>query len=146
VRTKIETPNCADRAVSKKIQTRFNSAPFALALWGGGGAGRPSQPEGEPRLSTRSHNASLDAAGRRVDWIHVSDTGQRSMKPSRRRHGSAKGARTYMGAIHKHGTLRLRGFAGARRKLLPELGRAAYGGFGRTRQRDARISPEQSAA
>jgi len=76
-------------------------------------------------------NASLDAAGRRVDWIHVPTldrVDEAFYAPLTRL--DAKGARTYLGAIHNMATLAAR--VAVARKFLPEFGLAAYCGFGRT--------------
>jgi hypothetical protein len=75
-------------------------------------------------------NATIDASGRRVDWIHIPilpDANERfvaalkNLKP--------QGARVYLGVIHN-----MDGFPermALARKYLPEFGIAGYCGFGR---------------
>jgi hypothetical protein len=83
-------------------------------------------------------NATIEASGRRVDWIHIpvlpdaKDAFFAPLKNLKRR-----GARVYLGVIHH-----MAGFderIALARRYLPAFGMAAYCGFGR-------ISPEQVPA
>ena len=80
--------------------------------------------------TVRLANAAVEAAGRRVDWIHIPVLERtvdaffaplKDLKP--------KGARVYLGAIHHMDTFAQR--IATARKYLPEFGVAAYCGFGR---------------
>jgi len=76
-------------------------------------------------------NASVAAAGRRVDWIHVpllDRTDDAFYAPLARI--EAGDARVYLGMIHSMGTFGDR--LGAARRHRPDFGLAAYCGFGRT--------------
>jgi hypothetical protein len=75
-------------------------------------------------------NAFIEAAGRKVDWIHIPVLGDaddkffmplKNLKP--------KGAKVYLGMVHHMDTLPAR--LAAARKYLPDFGLAAYCGFGR---------------
>ena len=75
-------------------------------------------------------NGSVEAAGRRVDWVHIptlDSTDDAFYAPLARL--DAKGARVYLGAIHTMPTLAAR--IAVARRFLPEFGLAAYCGFGR---------------
>jgi len=78
-------------------------------------------------------NAFIEAAGRRVDWIHIPVLGDaddkflaplKDLKP--------KGARVYLGMVHHMDTLPQR--LATAKKYLPDFGLAAYCGFGRVPQ------------
>ena len=80
--------------------------------------------------TVRLANAAVEAAGRRVDWIHIPVLERtddaffaplKDLKP--------KGARVYLGAIHHMDTFAQR--IATARKYLPEFGVGAYCGFGR---------------
>lgn len=76
-------------------------------------------------------NASVKAARRRVDWVHIptlDTTDEAFYAPLRSL--DAQGARVYLGAIHNMDTLKAR--LDTARKYLPDFGLAAYCGFGRT--------------
>jgi hypothetical protein len=76
-------------------------------------------------------NASVEAAERRVDWVHIptlDSTDEAFYAPLSQL--NAKGARVYLGAIHNMATLKER--LDVARKFLPDFGLAAYCGFGRT--------------
>lgn len=76
-------------------------------------------------------NASIAAAGRRVDWVHIpvlDTTASTFYAPLQGL--EAKGADVYLGAIHSMPTLKAR--IDVARKFLPKFGLAAYCGFGRT--------------
>jgi hypothetical protein len=75
-------------------------------------------------------NATIEASGRRVDWIHIPVLPDvkgsffaplKDLKP--------RGARVYLGVIHHMDGFQER--FGMARKYLPEFGVAAYCGFGR---------------
>lgn len=76
-------------------------------------------------------NASVAAAGRRTDWIHIpaldrsDDAFYAPLK-----HLKSGDARIYMGMIHSMGSFRER--LAAARKFVPDFGLGAYCGFGRT--------------
>jgi hypothetical protein len=76
-------------------------------------------------------NASIAAAGRRVDWVHIpvlDTTAEKFYAPLQ---GLAtNGADVYLGAIHSMPSLKAR--IDVARKFLPTFGLAAYCGFGRT--------------
>ena len=100
---------------------------FCFGTLGGWPRFTPADLGGTVRLA----NAFVDAAGRRVDWIHL---------PALAREDSAfyapladlapRGARVYLGMIH-HMESFARRLAVARR-ILPEFGLAAYCGLGRS--------------
>ena len=75
-------------------------------------------------------NATIAAAGRRVNWIHfpvLPDSGDMYLAPLQ--HLRPQGARVYLGVIHN-----MEGFAQrvmTARKYLPDFGIAAYCGLGR---------------
>ena len=75
-------------------------------------------------------NATVEASGRRVDWIHipvlpdVADSFFAPLKNLRPR-----GARVYLGVIHHMDGFKAR--IALARKYLPEFGLAGYCGFGR---------------
>ncbi|HEX3971087.1 MAG TPA: hypothetical protein VHX19_07175, partial [Stellaceae bacterium] len=76
-------------------------------------------------------NASIEAAGRRVDWVHIpvlDTTADKFYTPLAQLSG--KGGDVYLGAIHSMPTLKAR--IDVARKYLPRFGLAAYCGFGRT--------------
>ena len=75
-------------------------------------------------------NATVDASGRRVDWIHIPvlpDVGEPFFAPLKNL--KPKGARVYLGVVHHMGGFKER-IAHAR-KFLPDFGVAGYCGFGR---------------
>ena len=76
-------------------------------------------------------NASVAAAGRRIDWIHVPtlDRADEAFYAPLARLEPGD-ARIYLGMIHSMHTLRER--LAVARKFLPSFGLAAYCGFGRT--------------
>jgi len=75
-------------------------------------------------------NASVGAAGRRTDWIHIpalDRTDEAFYAPlARLKSGDA---RIYLGMIHSMGSFRER--LGVARKFVPDFGLGAYCGFGR---------------
>jgi len=76
-------------------------------------------------------NASVAAAGRRTDWIHIPTldrTDDAFYAPLARLNPSD--ARIYLGMIHSMGSFRER--LAVVRKFVPDFGLAAYCGFGRT--------------
>jgi hypothetical protein len=76
-------------------------------------------------------NASVAAAGRRTDWIHVpalDRADEAFYAPLARLKGGD--ARIYLGMIHSMGSFRER--LGVARKFVPDFGLGAYCGFGRT--------------
>jgi hypothetical protein len=75
-------------------------------------------------------NAFIEAANRRVDWIHIpvlGDAGDKFLAPLKNL--KPKGAKIYLGMIHHMDTLPQR--IATAKKYLPEFGLAAYCGFGR---------------
>ena len=76
-------------------------------------------------------NASVEAAGRRTDWIHIPVLNRADSAfyaPLARL--DARGARVYLGMIHSMDSFAQR--LAAARAFLPDFGLAAYCGFGRT--------------
>ena len=80
-------------------------------------------------------NATIEASGRRVDWVHIPVLPDvkgsffaplKNLKP--------KGARVYLGVVHNMAGFKER--IALARKYLPEFGLAGYCGFGR-------VPPEQ---
>jgi hypothetical protein len=100
---------------------------FCFGTFGGWPAFAPDTLERTVALA----NASVAAAGRRVDWIHI-PTLNRDDDGFYAPLGSldAKGARVYLGAIHSMATLPKR--LTVARKFLADFGLGAYCGFGRT--------------
>jgi hypothetical protein len=76
-------------------------------------------------------NAAVARTGRRVDWVHIPtlDTLNDAFYAPLA-NLEAKGARTYLGAIHNMATLQAR--LEVARKFVADFGLAAYCGFGRT--------------
>jgi len=76
-------------------------------------------------------NASVEAAGRRTDWVHIPvlNRADGAFYASLARL-EARGARVYLGMIHSMDSFAQR--LAAARAFLPEFGLAAYCGFGRT--------------
>jgi hypothetical protein len=75
-------------------------------------------------------NATIEASGRRVDWIHIPvlpDVGESFFAPLKNL--KPRGARVYLGVIHHMNGFKER--IALARKFLPEFGLAAYCGFGR---------------
>jgi hypothetical protein len=75
-------------------------------------------------------NAFIEAAGRKVDWIHIpvlGDADEKFFTPLKNL--KPKGAKVYLGMVHHMDTLPAR--LAAAKKYLPEFGLAAYCGFGR---------------
>jgi hypothetical protein len=75
-------------------------------------------------------NATIEASGRRVDWIHLPvlpDVGDSFFAPLKGL--KPRGARVYLGVIHHMDGFKER--IALARKYLPEFGLAAYCGFGR---------------
>jgi hypothetical protein len=75
-------------------------------------------------------NATIEASGRRVDWIHIPvlpDVPDSFFAPLKNL--KARGARVYLGVVHHMDGFKER-IAQARR-FLPEFGLAGYCGFGR---------------
>ena len=80
--------------------------------------------------TVRLANAAVDAAGRRVDWIHIpvlERTDDAFFAPLKEL--QPNGARVYLGAVHHMDTFAQR--IATARKYLPEFGVGAYCGFGR---------------
>jgi hypothetical protein len=76
-------------------------------------------------------NASVAAAGRRTDWVHIPALNRADdafYSPLTRL--DVQGARIYLGMIHSMETLRER--LAVVRKFVPSFGLGAYCGFGRT--------------
>jgi hypothetical protein len=126
--TKIETHVAPIARLSRNIpdavQLGFN---FCFGTFGGWPAFAPESLGSTVDLI----NASIDVSGRRVDWIHIPTLDRVDdafYAPLTRL--DAKGARTYLGAIHNMATLAAR--VAVARKFLPEFGLAAYCGLGRT--------------
>lgn len=75
-------------------------------------------------------NATIEASGRRVDWVHIPvlpDVAESFFAPLKNL--KPRGARVYLGVIHH-----MEGFKerlAQARKFLPEFGLAGYCGFGR---------------
>lgn len=75
-------------------------------------------------------NASVSAAGRRVDWVHIPALDRTDDAFYAPLSGAdAKGARIYLGMIHSMPSFERR--LAAARKFVPDFGLAAYCGFGR---------------
>ena len=75
-------------------------------------------------------NATIEASGRRVDWIHIPILDDADDVVLRAAEGlRPRGARVYLGVIHHMDGFEER--IAAARKLLPDFGLAAYCGFGR---------------
>jgi hypothetical protein len=75
-------------------------------------------------------NATVEASGRRVDWIHIPvlpDMGDAFFAPLKNL--KARGARVYLGVVHHMDGFKER--IALARKYLPEFGLAGYCGFGR---------------
>ena len=109
--------------ITEQAQLGFH---FCFGTLGGWPRFAPNDLSATVRLA----NATVEAAGRRVDWIHIpvldrSDDAffapLKDLKP--------KGARVYLGAIHHMDTFAQR--IATARKYLPEFGVGAYCGFGR---------------
>lgn len=112
------------QTIPEKVELGFH---FCFGTFGGWPAFAPETLGPTVDLA----NASIEAAGRRVDWIHIPtlDTVAEKfyaplteLKP--------KGADVYLGAIHNMTTLKER--LAVARQFLPRFGLAAYCGFGRT--------------
>ena len=100
---------------------------FCFGTFGGWPAFAPASLDRAVELANRS----VEAARRKVDWVHVPtlDTvDEKFYAPLADL--DAKGARVYLGAIHNMATLKDR--IAVARKYLPDFGLAAYCGFGRT--------------
>ena len=75
-------------------------------------------------------NATVEASGRRVDWIHIPvlpDVGEAFFAPLKNL--KPKGARVYLGVVHHMDGFKER--IAYARKFLPDFGVAGYCGFGR---------------
>ena len=75
-------------------------------------------------------NATIEASGRRVDWIHIPvlpDVGEAFLAPLKDL--KPRGARVYLGVVHHMDGFKDR--IAMARKYLPEFGVAGYCGFGR---------------
>lgn len=76
-------------------------------------------------------NAAIEAAARRVDWVHIPALDTSEEKFYAPLAGlKTQGADAYLGMIHSMPTLKAR--LDVARKFLPRFGLAAYCGFGRT--------------
>ena len=76
-------------------------------------------------------NASVEAAGRRTDWIHLPTLNRTDREFYAPLAGlNPKGARIYLGMIHSMDTFAQR--LAVAREFVPDFGIAAYCGFGRT--------------
>ncbi len=112
------------RLVPDPVELGFH---FCFGTFGGWPAFAPSTLAPTVDLA----NASIEAAGRRVDWIHIPTldrTDDEFYAPLAQL--TPQGARVYLGAIHSMPTLERR--IETARKFLPDFGLAAYCGFGRT--------------
>jgi len=75
-------------------------------------------------------NATVEASGRRVDWIHIPvlpDVGESFFAPLKNL--KPRGARVYLGVVHHMDGFKDR--MAMARKFLPDFGVAGYCGFGR---------------
>jgi hypothetical protein len=75
-------------------------------------------------------NATIEASGRRVDWIHIPvlpDVGEAFFAPLKNL--KPRGARVYLGVVHHMDGFKER--IAMARKFLPDFGVAGYCGFGR---------------
>lgn len=110
--------------IPEDVQLGFH---FCFGTFGGWPAFAPATLDATVDLA----NASVAAADRRVDWVHIptlDSVDDAFYAPLARL--NAEGARVYLGAIHNMATLEDR--LDAARKYLPDFGLAAYCGFGRT--------------
>jgi hypothetical protein len=80
-------------------------------------------------------NATIEASGRRVDWIHIPilpGVGEEFFVPLRNL--NPRGARVYLGIVHNMDGFRER--LALAKRYLPSFGLAAYCGFGRVPPQD----------
>jgi hypothetical protein len=126
--SKIETHVAPIRRLSRQVpdavQLGFH---FCFGTFGGWPAFAPATLGPTIELV----NASVEGAGRRVDWVHIPTldrTDEDFYAPLARL--DTRGARVYLGAIHHMATLKAR--LDVARKFLPDFGLGAYCGFGRT--------------
>jgi hypothetical protein len=100
---------------------------FCFGTFGGWPAFSPP----DLRRTVELVNASVKAAGRRIEWIHIpalNRTDNAFYAPLARLESA--GARVYLGMIHSMDSFAQR--LAAARAVLPDFGVAAYCGFGRT--------------
>jgi hypothetical protein len=123
----IERNTAQFRALSPRIPERVELGyHFCFGTLGGWPRFAPTDLSATVRLA----NATIEASGRRVDWVHIPvlpDVKESFFAPLKDLR--PRGARVYLGVIHH-----MEGFKeriALARKYLPEFGLAAYCGFGR---------------
>jgi hypothetical protein len=92
--------------------------------------GWPRFAPGDLSATVELANATVEASGRRVDWIHIPvlpDVPEAFFMPLKKL--KPRGARVYLGVIHHMDGFKER--IALARKYLPEFGLAGYCGFGR---------------
>jgi len=126
--SKIETHTAPVGRLSRKIPEKVALGfHFCFGTFGGWPRFAPADLGRAVDLA----NASVEATGRRVDWVHIPTldrTDDAFYAPLARL--DPKGARVYMGMIHSMPSLEQR--LAVVRKFVPSFGLAAYCGFGRT--------------
>ena len=120
-----------NRAIPEAVQLGYH---FCFGTLGGWPRFSPADLSATVDLA----NATIEASGRRVDWIHIPvlpDVGETFFAPLKNL--KPHGAKVYLGVVHN-----MNGFderMALARKYLPEFGIAAYCGFGR-------VPPDQMPA
>ena len=111
------------RAFRKASSSATISASGTLGGW-------PRFAPTDLSATVRLANATIEASGRRVDWVHIPvlpDVKESFFAPLKDLR--PRGARVYLGVIHHMDGFKER--IALARKYLPEFGLAAYCGFGR---------------
>jgi hypothetical protein len=115
------------RTLSPRIPERVELGyHFCFGTLGGWPRFAPADLSATVRLA----NATIEASGRRVDWVHIPvlpDVKESFFAPLEDLR--PRGARVYLGVIHHMDGFKER--IALARKYLPEFGLAAYCGFGR---------------
>jgi len=109
--------------VPERVQLGYH---FCFGTLGGWPRFAPSDLSATVELA----NATIEASGRRVDWIHIPvlpDVGEAFFAPLKNL--KPRGARVYLGVVHHMDGFKDR--IAMARKFLPEFGVAGYCGFGR---------------
>jgi hypothetical protein len=109
--------------IPEKVQLGYH---FCFGTLGGWPRFAPSDLSATVELA----NATIEASGRRVDWIHIPvlpDVGEAFFAPLKNL--KPRGARVYLGVVHHMDGFKDR--IAMARKFLPEFGVAGYCGFGR---------------
>jgi len=117
-----------NRGIPESVELGYH---FCFGTLGGWPRFAPSDLSATVELA----NATVEASGRKVDWIHLPvlpDVGDAFFAPLKNL--KPKGARVYLGVVHNMAGFKER--IALARKYLPEFGLAGYCGFGR-------VPPEQ---